>query len=59
MAMESHIAELQKKHGEIERALEDAMAHPSVGDLEIADMKRRKLALKDEIERLKTGVTHH
>lgn len=59
MAMEAHIAELQKKHGEIERALEDALQHPSVGDLEIADLKRRKLALKDEIERLKTGATRH
>lgn len=59
MALDSHIAELQKKHGEIERALEDAKTHPSVDDLEIADLKRRKLALKDEIERLKGGVTHH
>lgn len=59
MALEAHLAELKKKHGELERALEDAMQHPSVDDLEIADLKRRKLALKDEIERLRVDPTHH
>lgn len=59
MALESHIAELKKKHGEIERALEDAKLHPSIDDLAIADLKRRKLALKDEIEKLIVDATRH
>lgn len=59
MAIESHLAELKKKHGEVERALEAALQHPSVDDLEIIELKRRKLALKDEIERLKSELTHH
>jgi hypothetical protein len=29
------------------------MNHPSVDDLEIVNLKRRKLALKDEIEKLR------
>ncbi|MFZ1679912.1 MAG: DUF465 domain-containing protein [Rhizobiaceae bacterium] len=53
MALESHIVELKRKHTEMERALADAMQHPSASDAEINDLKRRKLALKDEIERLK------
>lgn len=59
MAVESHLAELEKKHGEIERQLNEAHLHPSVDDIEITRLKRRKLALKDEIEQLKATVTRH
>ncbi|TIU52122.1 MAG: DUF465 domain-containing protein, partial [Mesorhizobium sp.] len=50
MSLASHLDELQRKHGDIERELTDAMNHPSVDDLEIVNLKRRKLAIKDEIE---------
>jgi len=59
MSLASHLAELQRKHGELERALDEAMAHPSVDDLEIAEMKRRKLAIKDEMEKLRVQPTRH
>lgn len=59
MSLASHLAELQRKHGELERELDAAMAHPSVDALEIATMKRRKLALKDEMEKLKAKPTQH
>lgn len=58
MSLESHLAELQRKHGDIERQIDEAMAHPSVDDLEIAKLKRRKLAIKDEIEKLQTPTQH-
>lgn len=58
MSLASHLAELQRKHGEIERELDEAMAHPSVDDLEIVTLKRRKLAIKDEIEKLKRPTQH-
>ncbi|TGU69869.1 DUF465 domain-containing protein, partial [Mesorhizobium sp. M1C.F.Ca.ET.144.01.1.1] len=41
------------------RELIDAMNHPSVDDLEIVNLKRRKLAIKDEIEKLKGKPTSH
>ena len=53
MSLANHLEELQRKHGDIERELDQAMTHPSVDDLEIVTLKRRKLALKDEIEKLK------
>ena len=59
MSLASHLDELQRKHGDIEREIDDAMNHPSVDDLEIVNLKRRKLALKDEIEKLRTQPTHH
>lgn len=59
MSLASHLEELQRKHGELERELDEALAHPSVDDLDIATLKRRKLALKDEMEKLKTRPTRH
>ncbi len=52
MSLANHLEELRKKHGEIERELDAAMTHPSVDDLEIVTLKRRKLAIKDAIEKL-------
>jgi hypothetical protein len=59
MSLASHLDELQRKHGDIERGLDNALLHPSVDDLEIAALKRRKLAIKDEIEKLKGQPTTH
>ena len=56
MSLANHLEELQRKHGDIERELDEAMLHPSVDDLEIVTLKRRKLALKDEIEKLKARL---
>lgn len=58
MSLASHLEELQRKHGDIERQIDEAMNHPSVDDLEVVSLKRRKLALKDEIEKLKVQTTH-
>ena len=60
MAIDSHLQELVRKHGDIERMLEEAMMHPSVDDLEISELKRRKLMLKDQIAKLEgDGETRH
>ena len=57
MSLASHLDELKRRHGDIEREIDEAMLHPSVDDLEIVTLKRRKLAIKDEIEKLK-GMQH-
>ncbi|MEQ1952792.1 YdcH family protein [Mesorhizobium yinganensis] len=57
MALANHLDELQRKHGDIERQIDEAMTHPSVDDLEIVMLKRRKLAIKDEMEKLR-HTTH-
>ena len=59
MSLASHLAELQRKHGDLEREIDDAMNHPSVDDLELSSLKRRKLAIKDEIEKLRLTPTRH
>jgi len=37
----------------LEREIADALAHSSTDDLTIAELKRQKLQLKDEMERLR------
>jgi hypothetical protein len=59
MSLANHLEELQRKHGDIEREIDEALLHPSVDDLEIVKLKRRKLALRDEIEKLKAQPTTH
>lgn len=58
MAMESHLAELERRHQALEKEIEDALNHPGTDTLELADLKKRKLQLKDEISRLKDASVH-
>jgi hypothetical protein len=53
MSIQAHLAELEKRHQTLEEELQEAMTHPSMDDLKIAELKRRKLLVKDEIARLK------
>lgn len=59
MTIASHLESLVKKHGALESELNEAMAHPSINDIALTDLKRRKLHLKEEIERLRSGSTRH
>jgi hypothetical protein len=53
MNVQAHLSELEKRHQAIERELDDAKLHPSIDDLTVTELKRKKLQLKDEIERLR------
>ena len=46
-------AAITEEWKEMEEKLEEALLHPSVDDLEINDLKRQKLMIKDEIAKLK------
>ncbi|HWX73559.1 MAG TPA: DUF465 domain-containing protein [Xanthobacteraceae bacterium] len=59
MAIESHLAELERRHQALEQEISEALAHPSTDDLKIAELKRRKLHVKDEISRLKQDAVVH
>jgi len=54
MALTAHLSELVEKHRVLDRQIEEEMAHPTADDLKIAELKKRKLFLKDEIFRLKS-----
>ncbi|MCP1334862.1 YdcH family protein [Futiania mangrovi] len=55
MSLESHIHQLSRKHAELERCLAEEENRPAADTRRIAEIKREKLRLKDEIARL----THH
>ena len=52
MTVASHIVELKKKHDNLSDMVEKAQRAPAVDDLHIADLKKQKLKLKEEIGRL-------
>ncbi len=59
MAISAHLAELTERHRMLEQKIEEALLHPSVDSLEINQLKREKLKLKDAMARLKNGQTEH
>jgi hypothetical protein len=59
MAVESHLAELEKRHHALEQELNEALTHPSMDGLQIVELKRRKLHVKDEIARLRQDAFVH
>ena len=54
MSLFAHIDELTEKHQSIHRQIELEMARPLVDSLRVSELKRRKLRLKEKIERLKS-----
>ena len=55
MSLQTHLSQLTRKHEALEREIHEAIHSPSENDLHIAELKRRKLHLKDEIERLQAA----
>jgi hypothetical protein len=52
MSLSSHLQELRKKHHALSEAVEEAQRAPSVDDLHVAELKKQKLRIKEEITRL-------
>ena len=52
MSLNSHIAELKKKHQILSENVEELQRSAGSDDLEISRLKKEKLALKQEITRL-------
>jgi hypothetical protein len=59
MSIQAHLAELERRHQALENEISEALAHPSTDDLRVAELKRRKLQVKDEIARLRQDVSVH
>lgn len=52
MTVSSHLQELRRKHQTLSEQVEQAQRSPGMDDLIIADLKKQKLRLKEEIARL-------
>lgn len=53
MSLQRHLTELERKHEALEQEIHKAATSPSMTDEEIARLKRKKLALKDQMNRLR------
>ncbi len=56
MALEGHINHLSNQHKKIEDIIETEMANPDWDEMRVAALKKQKLRIKDELERLKAAV---
>ncbi len=59
MSVSSHLDELRRKHAVLEQKIETELRSPGSDDLQITELKREKLRLKDEISRLASSPTLH
>jgi hypothetical protein len=57
MSIQSHLDELKRRHAAIQQEINRELAHPGSDPLRLAELKRKKLVLKDQITR--TAATVH
>lgn len=55
MSLTSHLQELRRKHEAIDQQVEAQSRAPGVDHLALAELKKQKLRLKEEIARLSAG----
>jgi hypothetical protein len=56
MSLQMRLKELERKHKALDEAIQNATTRPSSTDADLAEMKRRKLQLKDDIEKVRAGL---
>ncbi len=54
MSLQDRLESLRVKHSQLEEALEEEFRRPLPDSYAIADLKRRKLRIKDELEHIDT-----
>ncbi|MGE0845186.1 MAG: DUF465 domain-containing protein [Flavobacteriaceae bacterium] len=59
MAVESHLAELVARHRKLDLTIDEEMSRPFTDSMLVAELKKKKLHLKEEIERLKGAEAIH
>jgi hypothetical protein len=58
MSVEAHLESLLRKHGVLETEISQIMSRPVPDQAELTQLKREKLRLKEEIERLRSETRH-
>lgn len=52
MSVSSHLEELKRKHTSLSKQVEEEQRAPGSNDFAIAELKKQKLKIKEEITRL-------
>lgn len=58
MAIDARIRELGTRHQSLQKEIEEEQRHPSADPLHVAELKRQKLRLKEQIEVLRGARAH-
>jgi hypothetical protein len=56
MELQGSIKDLTEKHQKLEQLINAEMAHPDWDEVRVAALKKQKLRIKDELERLRGSV---
>jgi hypothetical protein len=56
MALQGHITHLSNQHKKIEDIIETEMSNPDWDEMRVVALKKQKLRIKDELERLRSVV---
>lgn len=56
-ALRTRLAELREEHQDLDDAIEALAARPMADQLQIARLKRKKLALRDAIQKIEDRLT--
>ncbi len=56
MALQGHINHLSTQHRKIEDIINSEMSNPDWDELRVAALKKQKLRIKDELERLRAVI---
>lgn len=56
-ALRARLAELRQEHQDLEDSIEALAARPLADQLQIARLKRKKLSLRDQIQKLEDRLT--
>ena len=59
MSLQNHLSELERRHHALDREIAREQLHPAADESKMAELKRRKLLLKDEIVKLRGEKTLH
>lgn len=55
MSLSAHLEELRRKHQALSEQVDQAQKNPAHDAPALADMKKQKLRIKEEIQRLSAG----
>lgn len=59
MSQQGNLVELERRHEALKKEIEQEQNHRRRDELKLHELKRKKLLLKDEIVKLRQGVTLH
>lgn len=59
MSLQGHLVELERRHEALKKEIEQEQSYRRRDEVKIHELKRKKLQLKDEITKLRQGVTLH